>query len=167
MSMSKVVAEYLLAQIGDDIEYGRGERKRIAMLAKEVLAAELVQHSPIRFQFREHPAYPATREIWILGDVVAEVDAPSQVSLGLHVLAWAALLPRCYVPLRVLDATITPADMGRVRVAVSKARDFISWNGGSADLATALDKTRVKVHDDATASFWPQPFDQPLILNPI
>lgn len=166
MSIGQVVAEYLLAQIRDDIEYGRGDRKRIALLAEQALCAELAQQTPIRFQFREHPAYPETREIWILGGTSAEVDTPSQIAIGLHVLAWTASLPRCYVPLRVIDPTLTPANMGRVRVAVSKARDFISGDCGVPDLATALDKTRVKVHDDATASFSPRPDDPPLILNP-
>lgn len=167
MSIGQAVAEYLLAQISDDIEYGRGERKRLALLAKKALDAELAQQTPLRFQFREHPAYPGTREIWTLGNVPAEVDTPSQLAFGLHVLAWAASLPRCYVPLRVIDPTLTPADVGRVRVAVSKARDFILWDCGGTDLATALDKTRVKVHDDGTASFSPRPDDPPLILNPI
>lgn len=167
MSIGQAVAEYLLAQIADDIQYGRGERKRLALLAEKALGAELAQQTPIRFQFREHPAYPTTREIWILGGGPVEVDTPSQLSFGLHVLAWAASLPRCYVPLRVIDPTLTPADVARVRVAVSKARDFILWDCGVTDLATALDKTRVKVHDDATASFSPRPDDPPLILNPI
>lgn len=165
MTISRVTAEYLLAQLNDDIEYGRGERKKIAMLAKKELDAELaqLQRTPIRFQSFEHPVYP--REIWTFGNVQAEVDVPSQVSLGLHVLAWAASLPRHYVPLRVIDPTLAPGDMGRVRVAVSKARDFISWSGGSADLLLALG--RVTVHDDATASFSPRLDDPPLILNPI
>lgn len=169
MTISRVTAEYLLAQLNDDIEYGRGERKKIAMLAKKELDAELarIESTPLRFQSFEHPAKPETCEIWTLGNVPAEVDTPSQLAFGLHVLAWAASLPRCYVPLRVIDPTITPAAMTRVRVAVSKARDFILWDCGVTDLATALDKARVNVHDDGTASFWPKPCDPPLILNPI
>lgn len=168
MSISRAAGEYLLAQIEDDIEYGRGERKRLALLAKKELDADLarLQHTPLRFQFREHPAYPETREIWTLGGTSVEVDTPSQIALGLHVLAWAASCPRRHVPLRVLDPTITAGEVDRVRVAVSKARDFISGDCGVTDLATALDKTRVKVHDDATASFSPRPDDPPLILNP-
>lgn len=168
MSISRATAEFLLDQAEENIHFESGARRQKAVQAKREMEAYLaqLQHKPIRFQFFEHPAYPETREIWALGDTSVEVDTPSQIALGLHVLAWAASLPRCYVPLRAIDPTLTPADMGRVRVAVSKAREFIQWDCGGTDLATALDKTRVKVHDDATASFWPQPLDPPLLLNP-
>jgi hypothetical protein len=166
MTISRATAEFLLDQAEENIHFESGERRRRAVQAKKEMSAYLaqLQHTPLRFQFFEHPVHP--REIWTFGDVPAEVATPSQIALGLHVLAWAASLPRCYAPLRVIDPTLTPADMGRVRVAVSKARDFISGDCGVTDLATALDKTRVKVHDDATASFSPRPDDPPLILNP-
>jgi hypothetical protein len=168
VSIGSDVVEYLLSQIAEDIEYGRGDRKRLALLAKKGLDAELarIQSTPLRFQSFEHPAKPETCEIWIIGGRSVEVDVPSQISLGLHVLAWAASLPRCHVPLRVIDPTLTPAGVGRVRVAVSAARDFILVESDSADLATALDKSRIKLRDDGTASFWPKPCDPPLILNP-
>jgi len=167
MKISRVVAEYLLDQLEEDIAFGLGARRKLAMLAKAELTAELaqLQHTPIRFQFREHPAYPAAREIWILGGAPVEVDTPSQIAFGLHVLAFAASCPRCHVPLRVIDPTLAPGQVDRARVAVSNARDFIGANGGGSDLIQAL--SRVKLHDDATASFWPAPSDAALILNPV
>jgi hypothetical protein len=165
MTISRATLDYLLDQVEEDVRFGGVERRHKAVQAKKELSAYLAQlnHAPIRFQFFKHPVYPC--EIWTFGDVPAEVDTPSQIALGLHVLAFAASCPRRHVPLRVLDPTITAGEVYRVRVAVSKARDFIGWSGGSADLATAL--SRVTIHGDSvSASFWPKPDDAPLLLSP-